>query len=213
MILKIFFWGMLAAIPAVVIEVLFSKGTDKLLMYSNHASGAAFLISLLNIFIGVALVEEFLKYLVVKEKVLKSSECDEPLDVMLYMIISALGFVVFENLLLFLSPDMFSLGLNETIFFLGFRFISATFFHALASGTLGFFMALSFLETKKRGMLLFFGMSLVVILHGLYDFSIMKIEGLWAIPLPVIIILGLAIFVSFAFRKLKKMASVCKVNS
>jgi len=82
-----------------------------------------------------------------------------------------------------------------------------------SSDLLGFFMALSFLETKKRGMLLFFGMSLVVILHGLYDFSIMKIEGLWAIPLPVIIILGLAIFVSFAFRKLKKMASVCKVNS
>lgn len=196
MVLKIFFYGMLSALLAIFIELGF------------------FLISsivLLNIFIGVALVEEFLKYLVVKEKVLKSPEFDEPLDIMLYMIISALGFVTLENLLIFLSPKTFVLNLGETFTLAGFRFVSATFLHALCSGTLGYFLALGFFETKKRGLFLAAGFFIAIILHGFYNFSIMEMTGYLRIILSIIIILGLAIFVSYGFKRLKKLKSVCKM--
>lgn len=205
MVLKIFFYGMLAALPAVFIEFGFF-GTIGALPISPPL-----LISLLNIFVGVAFVEEFLKYLVVRGKVLNSPELDEPLDVMLYMIISALGFAAVENLLIFLSPDTFNLELGETLFLAAFRFISATFLHALASATFGFFIALSFYETKKQNLFLGIGLFLAVILHGLYNFSIMEIVGPLRILLPTIIILTLALFVSLGFKKLQRLKSICKI--
>ncbi len=209
MVIKIFFYGMLSAIPAVFIELGFFRVMDRLPLFGIFPSS---LISFLNIFIGVALTEEVLKYLVIRKKVLKSPEFDEPLDVMLYMIIAALGFVFLENLLIFLSPKTFLLNFGEVFVLAGFRFISATFLHALSSGVLGFFLALSFFETKKRGALLFNGFLLAVGLHGLYNLAIMNMGKYSGIILPIIIIAGLAIFVSFGFKKLKKVASVCKVH-
>lgn len=205
MILKIFFYGMLVAIPAIFIEIGFFQEITKL-------NFSPFFISLLNIFIGVALVEELLKYLVVKTKVLKNPEFDEPLDLMLYMIIAALGFVALENILIFLSPEAYLLKFGETLILAFFRFVSATFLHALASGTFGYFLALSFFETKKRKILFFIGLSLATLLHGLYNFFIMEEGGFPKLFFPTIIILGLIIFVSFGFRKLKKLRSVCKIN-
>src|SRR3989344_6660245 len=98
MVLKIFFLGILVSIPAVFLEIEIFK-----LFGLFHFS--PFLLAVLNTFIGVALVEEFLKYLVVRNQVLKHPECDEPIDVMLYMIISALGFAALENILI-----LFQLG-------------------------------------------------------------------------------------------------------
>lgn len=196
MILKIFFYGMAMAIPAIFIEIGFFQIVEN---------------ELLKIFIGVALVEEFLKYLVVREKVLKNPELDEPLDIMLYMIIAALGFATLENLLIFLSPKTFFLNFGETFILAGFRFISATFLHALCSGVLGFFLALSFFETKERIKLTISGLALVTFLHGLYNFSIMVIEGYLRFLIPIIILISLAIAMSFGFQKIKKLASVCKI--
>ncbi|PIP17356.1 MAG: hypothetical protein COX44_00310, partial [Candidatus Portnoybacteria bacterium CG23_combo_of_CG06-09_8_20_14_all_37_13] len=85
-VIKIFFYGMLAAIPAVFLE----KGIFESTLnppFSNLFS--PFLIIIFNTLIGVALIEEVLKYLVVKEKILKSAEFDEPTDALLYMIIAA----------------------------------------------------------------------------------------------------------------------------
>ena len=208
MVIKIFFYGMLSAIPAVFIELGFFRVMGRLPLSGIFPSS---LISFLNIFIGVALTEETLKYLVVRKKVLKNPEFDEPLDAMLYMIIAALGFVFLENLLIFLSPKTFLLNFGEVFVLAGFRFISATFLHALSSGTLGFFLALSFLETKKRGILLFSGFLLASGLHGLYNLAIMDMGKYPGLILPIIIIAGLAIFVSFGIKKLKKTASVCKI--
>lgn len=204
MILKIFFWGMIAAIPAVFIELGFFQITGRLpLPY--------FLISLLNVFLGVALVEELLKYFVVRERVFSSSELDEPLDVMLYMIIAALGFVTFENILIFLSPQIFDLKIGETLALAIFRFISATFLHALASGALGFFLALSFFDVKKRFLYFMSGLFLASLLHGIYNFYIMTEGGYLRFLAPAIIIIGLAIFVSYGFKKLKNLKSVCNI--
>ena len=209
---------MLSAIPAIFIELGFFQETAKLNL-------PPFLVFFLNVFIGVALTEEALKYLVVRKKVLNDQEFDEPIDAMLYMIIAALGFVFLENLLIFLSPKTFLLNFGETLILTGFRFISATFLHALASGTLGFFLALSFFETRKRTLFLAAGLFLAAFLHGLYNFAItgpgliyrpsgaiMIMTDYLRFILPIIIILGLAFFVSFGFKRLKKIASVCKIK-
>ncbi len=205
MILKIFLWGMFAAVPAVFIQLGFFEIIPDLPFPS-------FFLSLFNMFIGVALVEELLKYLVVRIKVFPSSELDEPLDVMLYMIIAALGFAALENILKFLSPDIFYLGFKETLIFAGFIFLSSTFLHALASGILGYFLALSFFEPKKKWYFLAAGFLAATIWHGFYNFAIMRTVQDLNFVIPVIIILAsAAVIVSMGFKRLKKMQSICKI--
>jgi len=166
--------------------------------------------SILSVFIGVALVEEIFKYLVVKEKVLSDPEFDEPVDAMLYMIISALGFAALENILIFFS-EVFEKN-YETFLLSVIRFLSATFLHALCSGLVGYYLARSFFEIQKRFKLIATGLTVSIILHGLYNFSIMKVEGDLRFLVPIIILVSLAIFVSLGFKRLKKLKSVCKIQ-
>lgn len=203
MVLKIFFYGMLVAIPAVFLEVGIFEEFKKL-----NISPA--LITFLNTFIGVALIEEFLKYLVVKEKVLSNPEFDEPIDAMLYMIIAALGFAAVENILI-LFPSGPAILFQQVLGISVLRFLGATFLHALSSGLVGYFLALSLFETGKRLRLLSMGLGISILLHGLYNFSIIEIEGSLKLVLPIIILISLAIFLTFGFKRLQKMRSVCKI--
>jgi len=203
MVLKIFFYGILTALPAILLEM-------GILNVLKELKLPLVLLTFLNIFIGVALVEELLKYLVVREKVLDHPEFDEPIDVILYMIIAALGFAAVENILILFSlGPTFLLGNVFAISVL--RFWGATFLHALCSGTLGYFLALAIFETKKRGMLLMSGMGIATLLHGLYNFSIMELERIFSWLIPIVILISLAIFLFFAFKRLKKLKSVCKI--
>jgi RsiW-degrading membrane proteinase PrsW (M82 family) len=202
MILKIFFFGFLAALPAVLIEMGILDFVDSLKL------GNSLLPCLIKIFIGVAFIEEFLKYMVIREQALKTREFDEPVDAVIYMIIAALGFAGAENILIFFSlgpnflfTDVLSLGL--------FRFLGATFLHALCSGTLGYFIAISAYKTRKRIFML--GLAIVTLLHGLYNFSIIELRAPWNALIPLVILLGLAIFLAEAFKKIKKLKSISRI--
>jgi hypothetical protein len=56
------------------------------------------------------------------------------------------------------------------------------------------------------------GLSVAIVLHGLYDFSIMTLEGYEKLAIPAAILIILAFLVFTGFEKLKKINSVCKVN-
>lgn len=203
MILKIFFYGALSALPAIFLETAIFEEIKNL-------DFSPFIIFTLNIFLGVALVEELLKFLVVKEKVLNDPEFDEPVDAMIYMIIAALGFAAVENLLILFSLKYAFWGEILEISFL--RFLGATFLHALCSAIIGFFIGLSFFEKEKRWKLVFAGSVLAILLHGSYNFSIMKLEKGLNLLIPFGILIISAIFVSFGFKRLKKMAEMHKQN-
>lgn len=203
-IIKIFFLGILVGFPAILLEIGIFKIFDQLNLPS-------FLALILYVFIGVALVEEVLKYLVVRKWILEDSEFDEPTDAILYMIIAALGFAALENLLI-LWPGEKPFFLLETFAISSLRFLGATFLHALTSGLIGYFLALSFFETKKRVKLLITGFLISIFLHGLYNFSIISIEGLKKFIIPIIILICLFLFISSGFKKIKKMKSVCKIK-
>lgn len=207
MILKVFLWGSFITLPVFLVQL----GLSALLTQLNLPS---FIVSLLYWFLVIALTEEFFKYLVVRKKVFNNCNLDEPLDIMLYMIISALGFAALENILYLFSPAdnlSFNQVLNNTLIISFIRFIGATFLHTLASGTLGYFLALSFYETKNKIWLFLAGLSIAAILHGLYNFSIMTFKGTLQFAIPITILTGLAIFVIWAFNRVKKMKSVGKI--
>lgn len=203
-ILKVFFYGMLAALPVALIELGFAQELKKMNL-------AAPLFNIIYVFAGIAFTEEFFKYFVVRKKILKNPEFDEPVDVMLYMIISALGFAAIENLLILL-PLLTPFKFFETFVVSSFRFVGATFLHALSSGTLGYFLAMSFFNQKNRGKLLIKGLLISTLLHGLYNLSILEVDNGFRFLVPVIILLGLAIFISLSFKKVKKLQSICETK-
>lgn len=203
MILKIFFYGVLATLPAILIE----KGIESFL--TNTFLKNFQLIQILYIFIGIAFVEEFLKYLVAKTNIVFNPELDEPIDVVLYLIIAALGFAALENVLYLLQCKAW----EEIFVITSFRFIGAIFLHALCSGTLGYFLALSFYKPAKKIKLLTTGFFLATFLHGVFNYSIIKAEkNIIFIIIPIFVLIFLAIFVSFSIERLKKIKSVCKIE-
>lgn len=197
MIIKIFLGGMIVALLAIFIE---------------HALGGFFsslsfppLISLIiSFFFVIALIEELFKYAVVRFGVFSNTALDEPLDVMLYMIISALGFAAFENILL-LFKLIQTYPLSDVFLVNAIRFMEAIFLHALVSGLFGYFIALSLLKKNGAPWLFFIGLGTATLLHGLFNFYIFTLgdKGLVQLLFPIIPLLFLAVFVSFAFQRLK----------
>ncbi len=202
-ILKIFFYGMLIALPAVL-------GEMGALQFLHSFDLSKTVSSVLYLFLGVALLEEFLKYLVVNQKIFRNKELDEPIDIVIYMIVSALGFAAAENILF-----LFSLGptflLGETVLITVFRFLGATFLHALVSALFGYFLALSFYTPKKQIRYFTLGLGISTVLHGCYNFFIIKTDGLITVLVPSLILLGLVAFFVLSLRDLKRMKSTCKI--
>jgi RsiW-degrading membrane proteinase PrsW (M82 family) len=195
MVLKVFLFGMIFAFLALFLEKLLIEGIERINLPKEIAD-------LIEIFLAVALIEEFLKFLVVREVVFESKELDEPIDCMIYMIISGLGFAATENLLLLFPLKGKFFGEIFQISFL--RFVSATFLHALSSATLGFFIGLSFFRKKERLKLISFGLFFATLLHGLYNFSIIEFGEKVGLSFSAILILISAYFVSKFFKRLKE---------
>ena len=197
---KVFFWGMLATLPAIALELTLRS----LFSFLPFSEG---IILILYIFLGVALVEELFKFLVVRFAVYKDKALDEPVDLMLYMIIAALGFAALENILI-----LFGLGptspVSNIVSLTMVRLVGATFLHALVSGTFGYFLAHSFLNPKKKYWYIIAGLFVATLLHGLFNFYILEVEGAAKLLIPAVILLGLAIFVSLGFRQLKKITKL-----
>ncbi len=230
MIIKMFFYGMVAAIIAAAVEI----GIEVSAGFFAHLSkietdSLSLVLFIIYHLLVIAFVEEIAKFFIVRQKVINDKEFDEPPDAMLYMIIIALGFAALENLL-YLSPLLFPswfpeairLSLTQAALVTGFRFIGATFLHALASGLIGFFLAYSIFFPKRKYLLLTTGILIASILHGLFNISIIGlgigVESknttliLISVSSLIITLSSLAIFVSFGFKKLKRIASVCKIK-
>ena len=207
MVLKIFLWGALITIPVFFVQIGFASLLDKVDINSTIKN-------LIYWFLIIAFSEEFFKYLVIRIKVLNSPNLDEPLDIMLYMVVVALGFAALENVLyLFapMGPISFNALMSRTLIIALIRFVGATFLHTLCSAVIGYAIAISLCDRKNRWLEVALGVIVAVSLHGLYNFSIMTLDGYIRFAIPVIVILTLAFLVFSGFEKLKKMKSICKI--
>lgn len=208
MILKIFFWGAAITVPVFFVQI----GMNCLLetFITNP-----FIFSIIYWFVVISFSEELFKYLVVRFRVLKSHHLDEPVDIMIYMVVAALGFTAVENILYIFTPTgTFSLTeiLNRTLILSFVRFVGATFLHTLCSAVIGYAVAMSLCDLKNRKLEIGFGIITAVVLHGLYDFSIITLKGDLKIITPITILIVLAILTTFGFEKLKKLKGLCKLN-
>lgn len=147
-----------------------------------------------KIFIFAA-AEELVKFGVVFLIDFNSSYLDEPIDYAIYLITGALGFATMENVMFLLSP-----GLQTDISFIietgTLRFLGATILHSILAATLGIIIGFVFYKKKStRTMFLFLGLAIVIILHTIFNYFIIKyiqLNGLltlgilWVVTLIII---------------------------
>ncbi|MEI7424854.1 MAG: PrsW family intramembrane metalloprotease [Candidatus Staskawiczbacteria bacterium] len=204
MILRIFLWGALIAIPTAFIE----KGLKEILVNSG-IDMVSIGYKVILFFVIVAPVEEFFKYIVVKVKVMNSPHLDEPVDIMLYMVISALGFAGLENILY-----LFQYGerIAETLSLSLVRFIGAIFLHTLCSAIIGYALAISFCEIKRKGLIVATGFLAAITLHGMFNFILVTLPDSASYPLVAFIMVTSAFIIFTGFEKLKKKKGICKIR-
>ncbi len=119
-------------------------------------------------------IEEIAKYILASLTVLWRRDVDEPVDMVLYMIVVALGFSAAENALFLLSP-LGGEGLVETVLTGNLRFIGATLLHVVSSAVVGLALALVFYKPRRiRRIAAVCGVILAGILHSLFNFLILN---------------------------------------
>ncbi|MDP3901218.1 MAG: PrsW family intramembrane metalloprotease [bacterium] len=196
LILLVFFLGAVVTIPTAVAENWFSSLLE-FLPLSPELSRLVFL------FFGIALAEELAKYGVVRFTAMRTREVDEPIDLPLYMIVSALGFAALENVLALFGLNGIASS-SQVAILSGFRFVGAVFLHAATSGSFGYFLAVGKFQKRHGKKLFALGLFAAVTLHGFFNLTIMRegngVQLLW----PLAIVLTLALFISLALNSLTK---------
>ncbi len=148
------------------------------------------------------IIEETAKFAMACLFTLRSKADDEPIDPIIYMITTALGFAAVENALFLIDP----LTRHDFIFSIltsNMRFIGATLLHTISSATIGFFIGFHFFKRKPKEYLWgIFGLVCAIIIHAFFNLfmvgnaqsSFTALEVIWV----------LVIFVLLAFEKIKR---------
>jgi protease PrsW len=143
--------GFLATLPAIIIEMLVDLPAGLL----PHLPGIVW-----TSFVTAALVEEGLKYLLLKRWLFRLTAFDEILDGIVYAVCLSLGFAFAENL-------MYGLGDSKTLFL---RAFTAVPLHATATGIMGYWFGRAKRQPGRAEALMRKGYLAAVLVHGLYNF-------------------------------------------
>lgn len=184
MIRSVFLWGCATVVPVIIFETIaeFFVSTDSG-NYLELFLGALF---------GVAIIEEFFKWLVVKERCYSVPEFDETYDAIVYCVASSLGFAAVENVL-YVVIYGFVTGLL--------RAVTAVPGHAAYGVIMGYFFGKAkYNEWHKKDSKTFLFASLAVpaILHAIYDYllSVVVVKdkviffGIWVVYVIILFIIS-----------------------
>jgi protease PrsW len=155
--------------------------------------------------LGLAFIEEFMKFAAAYFAVGKSPELDEPIDAMIYMIVAALGFATLENVgaLTNVATAAMTGGTGSLIASVfetaSLRFVGATLLHSLASAVVGYHWALG-MKHKKVGEYIISGLIFATILHATFNWLILNYAD---VGYAVLFLLIVGFFVLNDFEKLK----------
>lgn len=168
---KAFLFGFLAACLAFIISAPFEY-------YLPKQKPQWLYITILSFFIN-GLVEEYSKYAMMSDKIIRFYSFDEPADGIIYGMTVGVGFAFFENFL-------FILSYGPGIIFI--RLVISTLLHFLTGGLIGFWLGKArFYKLKPYAGN--YGLFLAVIVHGLSNLIMRFGQGFWPIfPLAFILI-------------------------
>jgi RsiW-degrading membrane proteinase PrsW (M82 family) len=190
LILLTFMAGIVFALVTVIIEQLFN----------NAATGIGIQEFSIISLVGLALIEEAMKFAAAYFVIGKSQILKDPIDVMIYIIIAALGFATLENIGAIANGSAQGTAIIATLFeTASLRFVGATLLHSLTSGIVGYHWALGIARKKiVRGILL--GIAIATILHACFNYLILH-YGNAMYSLVFLVLVGF--FVLNDFEKLR----------
>lgn len=129
------------------------------------------------LFIVWALIEEVGKFSSAYLSALRTKDADEPLDPIIYLITTALGFAALENTLFLIGPLTQS-GIIDSLITGNLRFVGATLLHVLSSATIGIFIAFAFYKGRSyRAVQVLVGLFFAIALHASFNLLIISYEG------------------------------------
>ncbi|HMA78728.1 MAG TPA: PrsW family glutamic-type intramembrane protease [Candidatus Paceibacterota bacterium] len=147
-------------------------------------------------------IEEVLKYVAALAVVLWHKAVNEPIDLIIYMIVIALGFSALENALFVFNPLMQG-EFQEMLLTSKFRFIGATLLHVLASASIGVCLALAYYQRNAIKVLAgMIGVGIATVLHGFFNLFVMGANGASIITIFLFVWFGI-IILFFLFERIK----------
>jgi RsiW-degrading membrane proteinase PrsW (M82 family) len=145
-----FLLGALSVVPAIFLELAFADA-----LRPRETSWLGIFIYFL---IGVALIEESLKFISVRAYAYKSPLFDEPMDGIVLGACAGLGFATIENL-----GYVFQFGPVDAVI----RAVISVPGHAFYGAIIGYYLGEA--KFRKRPSIGVIGLAIAVLLHGLFD--------------------------------------------
>lgn len=143
----------------------------------------------------VSILEEFFKFIVVFIIFKLNKDFDEPIDFMIYMIFSGIGFGVVENLMAVVTTNTLILeGIQISLL----RMVTADLLHIISCGLIGFFWAMSYAKRKK--VFLYMGLLIGMIYHTMYNLILTYFESGYLIINLLFIIVSAIIIISLFIK-------------
>ena len=151
------------------------------------------------------IIEEVVKFATAYFFVLNKKDYDEPIDAIIYLVTVALGFAAIENIFFLIQP-LISGNIIGVITTGNYRFMGPTILHVVSSGIIGFFLALSFYQTKLVKFLYAgWGLILAIALHT--SFNLFIIQGKNTYFIFSIVWVCVIFFIIF-IEKIKKITKI-----
>ena len=213
LLLRLFLLGVLACLPAVLLESFFSGLASAVIGDPNNLPGIIYLgYAAVENFIGIALIEEACKWFFLYLATRNSKHFDSLFDGIVYAVFVSLGFAALENILY-----AFSFGMDTTLI----RAFTSIPGHMFFGVMMGYYYSLwhahkkaQEYETQFRSSGIiggtrtmfhpesFLSKSLIYpfLIHGIYDFSCTQ-QTLWS----MLVFFGfLAVLYVHSFRTIRK---------
>ncbi|MFA7201728.1 MAG: PrsW family glutamic-type intramembrane protease [Candidatus Paceibacterota bacterium] len=193
MIFAAFISGGVAAFISLLLETVSAGTLEKLVIVLPRIFEDN-----ISVFVGFAVIEEVIKFILIFILIRKSVHFDEPVDAMIYMMTGALGFATVENVVI-----TYQNGLVDATSLILVRFVGATLLHALASGIIGHYWARGIVFRMEVKFILA-GVLMASVFHTIFNMLVTKFSDYLVYPLAFLLLIGF--FVLYDFEELKKLA-------
>lgn len=167
-----FLLGIAVTFPALKLE--------ELVLYSEVGDFTNFIETFLYALIGVALIEEGVKFLALTLFPYQNKFFNEPMDGIVFSVVIAMGFATFENVM-YAGQFGFEITLA--------RAFTAVPAHATFAIIMGYFVGLAKFNEEKKGNLLATGLLLAILFHAVYDFFLMQEMFEWLTVFSIFVLI------------------------
>jgi RsiW-degrading membrane proteinase PrsW (M82 family) len=190
LMLLTFFMGMLSIIPAIIIQVAFTKPVNQLM-------GEGVLYTAVFAFLIVALSEEASKFLAIRFVPYRRRAFDDPFDGIIYAVMAGMGFATLENI-----GYVMEHGLGTGIM----RMFLSVPAHGTFAVLMGYHIGLARFDPDNKRKHMILAIFWPVLFHGTFDFFLF-IGNTWLHFAGALVSFIVAIRLSFKLIRRKQLLS------